>query len=183
MLAFQPVQIRLLPAAASSDLGLMADLTDLINKVYAESEHGLWVDGAARTSVEELAELTEAGQLAVARMDGLLAGCVRIQRLDDGAGEFGMLAADPRHRGIGIGRGLIDFAERTCRAAGADEMQLELLVPRNWTHPHKEFLATWYTRIGYRPTRTRSIEEAYPALAPLLATPCDIVVYRKSLVA
>jgi hypothetical protein len=29
--------------------------------------------------------------------------------------------------------------------------------------------------------RTGAIEEAYPALAPLLATPCDFVIYGKPL--
>jgi hypothetical protein len=61
-------------------------------------------------------------------------------------------------------------------------MQLELLVPRDWTHPTKEFLAAWYGRMGYRVARTGTIDEAYPALAPLLATPCDFVIYEKDLV-
>jgi hypothetical protein len=47
----------------------------------------------------------------------------------------------------------------------------------------KEFLAGWYTRIGYRVARTGTIDEAYPALAPLLATPCDFVIYHKDLAA
>ena len=37
-------------------------------------------------------------------------------------------------------------------------MQLELLVPRGWSHPTEQFLATWYTRIGYRVTRTGTID-------------------------
>ena len=60
-------------------------------------------------------------------------------------------------------------------------MQLEVLVPRRWSHPSKEFLTGWYTRIGYQPARTGAIDEAYPDLAPLLATPCDFVIYRKNL--
>ena len=60
-------------------------------------------------------------------------------------------------------------------------MQLELLVPRGWTYPSKAFLDNWYRRIGYRVARTGTIEEAYPALAPLLATPCDFVIYHKDL--
>ena len=60
-------------------------------------------------------------------------------------------------------------------------MQLELLVPRGWSHPSKVFLDQWYTRMGYRVTRTGAIEEAYPELAPLLATPCDFLIYRKPL--
>jgi len=60
-------------------------------------------------------------------------------------------------------------------------MQLELLVPRGWTHPTKEFLHSWYTRTGYRPVRSGTIDESYPQLAPRLATPCDFVVYHKDL--
>jgi hypothetical protein len=60
-------------------------------------------------------------------------------------------------------------------------MQLELLVPQTWTHPVKEFLRGWYTRIGYAKVRTESLAEAYPALHPYLATPCDFVIYHKDL--
>jgi hypothetical protein len=35
--------------------------------------------------------------------------------------------------------------------------------------------------MGYRPVRSGTIDEAYPNLAPLLATPCDFLIYRKEL--
>jgi ribosomal protein S18 acetylase RimI-like enzyme len=175
------IEVQLLPAAASDDATLMQRLTDLTNEVYSVAEDGLWTEGATRTTVGEIAELTRAGQIAVARLGGRVVGCIRVQRLDEGTGEFGMLAADPAHRGVGVGRELVRFAERKFRAQGLRTMQLELLVPRGWTHPTKEFLAAWYTRIGYRVARTGTFDEAYPALAPLLATPCDFVIYRKDL--
>jgi GNAT superfamily N-acetyltransferase len=159
----------------------MQRITDLTNEVYAVAEDGLWTEDATRTTVDEVAELTRAGEMVVARLDGRVVGSVRVQHLDERTGEFGMLVADPGHRGIGIGRELIRFAERECRAAGLGTMQLELLVPRDWTHPTKEFLDAWYTRIGYRVVRTGTIDEAYPDLAPLLATPCDFLIYRKEL--
>jgi GNAT superfamily N-acetyltransferase len=174
-------EVQLLPASAADDATLMERIADLINEVYAVAEEGLWIDGATRTTVDGVAELTRAGEIAVARVRGQIVGCVRVQRLDEGTGEFGMLVADPAHRGVGIGRELIRFAERSCREDGLATMQLELLVPRGWTHPTKEFLAAWYTRIGYRVARTGTIDEAYPALAPLLATPCDFVIYQKDL--
>jgi GNAT superfamily N-acetyltransferase len=107
---------------------------------------------------------------------------VRLRRLDESTGEFGMLAADPARRGVGIGRELVRFAERTSRDTGCREMQLELLVPREWTHPSKVFLAEWYGRLGYRVTHHVDLAGDYPHLAPLLATPCDLFVYRKELV-
>jgi GNAT superfamily N-acetyltransferase len=177
------IETDLLPAATSDDAAVVERITDLINEVYAVAEDGLWLDGATRTTVEEVGELTRAGEIAVARLRGQIVGCVRVQRLDEGTGEFGMLAADPAHRGVGIGRELIRFAERKCRADGLATMELELLVPRDWTHPTKQFLDAWYTRIGYRVARTGAFDEAYPALAPRLATPCDFVIYRKDLAA
>ena len=178
-----PIDVQLLPVVASEDATLVGRVTDLINDVYAVAEDGLWVDGATRTTVDKVAELTRAGEIAVARLRGRVVGCIRVQRLDERTGEFGMLAADPAYRSVGVGRQLVGFAERRCRAAGLRAMQLELLVPREWTHPTKEFLHGWYTRLGYRVVRTGTIDEAYPALAPLLATPCDFVVYRKDLAA
>jgi ribosomal protein S18 acetylase RimI-like enzyme len=176
-----PIEIQLLAAAESDDAKLMARITELTNQVYAVAEDGLWTAGATRTTLDEVVELTRAGQIAVARLSGRVVGCVRVQRLDEGKGEFGMLAADPAHRGVGVGRELVRFAESTSSAEGIRSMQLELLVPRDWTHPTKVFLAAWYKRLGYRVARTGAIEEAYPALAPLLATPCDFVTYEKRL--
>jgi GNAT superfamily N-acetyltransferase len=175
------IEVELLPGTARADATLMERITELANEVYAVAEAGLWTDGATRTSVEEIVQLTGSGQIAVARIGGDVVGCVRVQRLDERTGEFGMLCADPARRGVGIGRELIRFAERTCRADGMSTMQLELLVPRDWTHPTKQFLAEWYSRIGYRIARTGTIDELYPELAPRLATPCDFVIYRKEL--
>jgi ribosomal protein S18 acetylase RimI-like enzyme len=176
-----PIEVELLSRSARSDAALMERITELANEVYAVAEAGLWTDGASRTSVGEIDELTRAGEIAVARMGDKVVGCLRLQRLDQGTGEFGMLCADPAHRGIGIGRELVRFAEQKSRADGVSTMQLELLVPREWTHPTKQFLAEWYSRMGYRVARTGTIDELYPDLAPLLATPCDFVIYRKEL--
>lgn len=157
-------------------------ITDLINRVYAESEEGLWLDAAERTNAAEVASIIRRGELVVARDDdGQVVGAIRVVRLSDYVGEFGMLVADPGRRGTGIGRELVVFAERWVREQGLSRMQLEVLVPREWTHPSKEFLRKWYTRLGYRRVRTGRLEEAYPHLEPLLATPCDFVIYRKDL--
>jgi GNAT superfamily N-acetyltransferase len=92
-----------------------------------------------------------------------------------------MLVAAPEHRGTGIGRTLVAFAEQLNRERGRRAMQLELLLPREWQHPSKEFLKAWYGRIGYRLIRTTTIDDAHPHLAPLLATPCDFAIYEKPL--
>lgn len=175
------MKVQLLEAEAADDRELVARLTDLINAVYAEAERGLWLDGSARTMAEEVTGLVRGGEIAVARRDGELVGAIRLQDVADDVGEFGMLVADPELRNRGIGRELLDFAEARARDRGMRAMQLELLVPREWSHPSKEFLRDWYGRRGYRLVRTGHLDEAYPHLAPLLATPCDFEIHHKAL--
>jgi GNAT superfamily N-acetyltransferase len=175
------LKIELLAPAAADDPGLTSRLTDLVNEVYRVAEDGLWADQARRTSVNEVTGLVRAGEIAVARRAGEIVGCVRIQSLDADTGELGLLAADPALRGTGIGRELVHFAEAQARGRGHGAMRLELLVPRDWVHPSKDFLAGWYGRIGYVVIGKGTIDEAYPALAPLLVTPCDFLIYEKDL--
>ena len=175
------IAVRLLDGAAGGDAALVERLTGLVNRVYAESERGLWHNGATRTSAPEMARRVAAGEVAVATVDGALAGAVHVHKVGDATAEFGMLAAAPEHRGVGVGRALIDFAERHSRERGMRTMRLELLVPRTWRHPSKVFLDAWYRGIGYRVTRTTRVDESEPELAPLLATPCEFLVYEKPL--
>ncbi len=176
------IDVELLDGAASQDAGLVEQLTALINDVYATAESGLWRDGATRTTAPELAQLIAVGQIAVATAPGgRIVGSVHVHRIAAAINEFGLLVAAPDNRGIGIGRTLVDFAEQYSIDRGLRAIQLELLVPRSWRHPSKEFLKTWYGRRGYRHIQTRQMVDAYPHLAPLLATPCDLEVHEKRL--
>jgi N-acetylglutamate synthase-like GNAT family acetyltransferase len=173
--------VRLVPSEANDDTRLVEELTDLVNRVYAVAEEGLWVDGATRTTAREMRELIADTQIAVATVGGQVAGCVRIDQLDADTGEFGTLAVTPDHRGSGVGGTLVRFAEERSRMHGATTMRLELLVPREWLHPSKELLKAWYTGMGYRLVDTANMDAAYPHLAPLLATPCDLLIYDKAM--
>ncbi|HEY6747720.1 MAG TPA: GNAT family N-acetyltransferase [Mycobacteriales bacterium] len=175
------LEVGIVPGRNSDDSPLVTEIVELVNRVYAEAEKGLWRDGTRRTDARQVATAIDAGELALARLDDRIVGAVRIQQLDRGVGEFGMLVGSPEHRGVGIGSALVDFAETWARHEGLSEMQLELLVPRLWTHPVKEFLREWYTHIGYRQVRTGRLADIYPTLEPQLATPCDFVIYRKIL--
>ena len=175
------IEVQLLDPAAAGDAGLVERLASLVNDVYEAAEDGLWRGGATRTTPSEMADMIEAGEIVVANVDDRLAGSVRVQVLSEVRGEFGLLAADPEQRGIGVGRELVAFAEHLSHDRGLHTMQLELLVPRTWTHPSKEFLDAWYRRMGYEVIRRTSVDDLQPELAPLLATPCEFVVYEKSL--
>jgi GNAT superfamily N-acetyltransferase len=175
------IAVRVLDAAVSDNARLVNHLTRLINDVYATAESGLWRDGATRTTASEVTEQIRAEEIAVATRHGHIVGSVRLHDVADDASEFGTLVAAPDQRGTGIGRTLVAFAERRSRERGLRAMQLELLLPRAWRHPNKEFLKGWYGRIGYRPVRSGSMDDAHPQLAPLLATACDLAVYEKPL--
>jgi GNAT superfamily N-acetyltransferase len=177
----ETIAVGLLEPSASDDAGLVDQLTKLINDVYVTAESGLWREGATRTTTAELAELIRARQIAVATRHGHIVGSVRIHDVSDDTSEFGILVAAPDERSTGVGRALLDFVERHSRERGLRAIRLELLVPRGWLHPSKEFLKGWYGRSGYRIIHTGSIDDAYPHLAPLLATPCNLEIHEKPL--
>jgi GNAT superfamily N-acetyltransferase len=177
----QELSIAVAEAGSAADTEFVGEVTRLVNDVYAVGEEGLWLAGTDRTDPGEVAAIIAAGELAVARLDGKLAGVTRVQVLPTGEGEFGMLAASFAHRNAGVGRELVAFAECWAAERGRTTMQLELLIPREWRHPVKEFLRAWYTRIGYRVVRTGDFAAAYPALEPRLATPCDFLVFHRAL--
>jgi GNAT superfamily N-acetyltransferase len=153
--------------------GYEARIAEIINAAYDAGEAGIWESGWKRMSVEGVERLVAAGEIAVAWQDGEPVGCIRIRRLDDGAGMFGMLSVDPVAHGTGLGKALIAFAEATY--PDADEMELELLIPRAALHPHKQRLHEWYSRLGYVQIGRRDFVE------PGLAGPADLWVYRKNL--
>jgi GNAT superfamily N-acetyltransferase len=166
---------------ATASTALVARLAELVNRVYETAERGLWREGATRTTQSELAALIRAREIAVARREGCVAGSVWIREGAHRIGEFGMLVAAPDQRGLGIGRALLDFAERSAGERGLRAIELELLLPRGCSHPTKEFLASWYRRRGYRLARTGRLDDSYPHLALQLATPCDLEIHRKPL--
>src|SRR4051794_31711215 len=106
----EAVEVRMLDLDTAGSA--VVDVTELVNRAYATAEDGLWRDGTTRTTPAETSEFVRNGEIAVALLDDRIVGSVRIQQLDGGVGEFGMLAADPGHKGLGIGRRLIRFAER-----------------------------------------------------------------------
>lgn len=175
------IMIKVLAEGAASDATLMSSITELVNRVYAQAERGLWQPEATRTTTAEIAELTQAGELIVDEDGGAIVGVVHVRQLDSETGEFGMLAADPALRGRGIGRDLVRFAEDVIRDAGRRYMQLELLVPRVGVLESKVFLEGWYHRLGYRLQRVGRIEDVHPQLAPMLAVDTDFRIYRKAL--
>ena len=170
-----------LPCDGDLDPPRVERLTELVNRVYDEAESGMWKAQGTRTSPRQIAELLEAHGLILAEYQGNVVGCVSVTLMKAGVAEFGMLVADPVLRGKGIGSALIKAAEDWARTRGCETMRLELLTPRTWKHPSKEFLTQWYGRIGYRPQFTELLEKLYPDKVAQLATECDFTVWLKRL--
>ncbi|MEH7223230.1 GNAT family N-acetyltransferase [Bacillus sp. JJ1566] len=177
----QSIEIHMLPCNESTNLVEMEHIANIVNRVYEASEGSLWIPGASRTTAAEIAELTNSGEIAVAQTMGQIIGCVRVRRINQETGEFGMLAVDDKYQGTGIGRELIRFAEQKCQNEQLRKMQLELLVPQEGTHPDKVILKNWYSRIGYQPIHTETIDASFPRLAEMLAIPCKFIVFQKEL--
>jgi GNAT superfamily N-acetyltransferase len=167
--------------AFTEDQALAPDLRRIINAAYLIGETGLWKPGWERMKLAWMQDDVANGEIAAAWCDGALVGCIRVFMRAPDRGEFGQLAVDPPAAGAGVGRALVGFAEAACRDRGAHEMGLELLVPRAGTHPAKERLHGWYSRLGYRIAGHDDFAVAYPEAAELLAVPCDLRQYRKPL--
>src|SRR4249919_2912814 len=120
--------VRLLDSAESRDGDLVDELTDLVNCVYVTAESGLWRFFFKQKTAYEIAEFIGRREVAVATRSGGLVGSVHVHDVADDASEFGMLVAAPEERGTGVGRALVDFAERSGRERGLRAMQLELLL-------------------------------------------------------
>ena len=68
-----------------------------------------------------------AGALLIARVDGLVAGCVALRPLDGRNGEMKRLYVRPAYRGTGLGRIFVEAVIRAAPAAGHRELRLDTL--------------------------------------------------------
>ncbi|HKR67659.1 MAG TPA: hypothetical protein VJT16_02345, partial [Streptosporangiaceae bacterium] len=72
------IDIQIALAAAEQDAALARELAGLVNRVYADAEAGLWVDGTERTTPAQMAGLIVGGQIALASAEDQIVGAVRI---------------------------------------------------------------------------------------------------------
>ena len=175
------VAVALLDGEAAADGDLLAALREIVNEAYARGEVGLWREGAQRISDEGLGALAAAGELAAAREDGRVVGCVRVTSLDPRTGELGLLAVAGERSGSGVGRALMAFAHDLARGRGHKAMRLTLLVPQEGSHPFKVRLDDWYRRQGYRVVGRADFATTHPEPARLLVAPCDLVTFERAL--
>jgi GNAT superfamily N-acetyltransferase len=175
------VAVALLDGEAAADAGLLATLHEVVNQAYARGEVGLWREGTERISAEDLCALVAAGELAAAREDGRVAGCVRVTSLDPRTAELGLLAVAGERTGSGVGRALMAFAHDLARERGHTAMRLTLLVPKEGSHPFKVRLDAWYRRQGYRLVGRADFAASHAEPAAFLVVACDLVTFERPL--
>lgn len=167
---------------ASKDSVDTQSLFTMINKVYRNAEDDIWQKNHERISIDRLTEIIEKEELLLAKKGKNIAGCIHLEPVNNGLYKFKMLAANPIFKGMGVGSALVKFAEKTAVERDALKMQLELLVPTEFSHPDKVFLHNWYSRIGYKEISEHSVDYCHEGISKFLKTPCKAVVYQKPLV-
>ena len=157
-------------------------LLELINAVYEETENDLWKPTTSgRTFFAEIEGFVKERQMFISFEYYELVGAFKFTPVDQKTLEFGMLAADIKMRGKGLGRDFVNIVENYARDNSYSIMQLELLTPRHWKNPAKEFLKGWYSRLGYVPEKIMPFEEVSPHRMEEFATDCDFTVWLKTL--
>ena len=164
------------PTRQDFDDKKLQELCDLINSVYFVTESALIDPKIPRTTIQELKDIISKNELTLAELNGAMIGCVKIKLIDKKTLMFGMLVAHPEYRSQGIGKKLILFVENFAQSQGYQKVCLELLTPKNWIHSQKEFLKSWYVRLGY----VRQNAVAFDKEEHLI-TPCELTLYSKDL--
>jgi len=130
------------------------DLVALVESAYrGDASRGGWTTEAdllhgQRTDAEGVRAVidTPGSRMLVAETaaGGEPVACCQLEERGE-TGYFGMFAVRPGHQGSGIGRQVLDEAERVARMCGARELHMTVLVQR-------EELIAYYVRRGYRRT-------------------------------
>lgn len=122
-----------------------------------------------RTSEDEVRSIASDGAFLVAEAEpGTIVGAVNVT-LHGAVGHFGMLSVAPVAQGGGLGRSLVDAAERHMKEHGASTSEITVVNVRDELFP-------WYRKLGYRSVGT----EPYVAHRPP-KIPVHFVVMQKQL--
>lgn len=175
------VLIRLLKHDESKNIKMVQQMAKMINDVYKTVEKGLYKRNAERITEKELTELVKKEKIVAAFFKGKIIATIRVEQKDHQTGNLGLLSVHANYQQNGIGKRLIQFAEKLCQENKLQKIQLELLVPDERTHPFKEILAKWYTRLGYEEIGIESVADFLPDLNQKLAIPCHFIIFQKNL--
>src|SRR5580693_10180440 len=139
--------------ATESDAEAIARLVNtafLVEKFFIERD---------RTNPSTVRSLMQKGQFLLAEDAANLVGTIYLE-LHGGRGYFGMLSIDPSRQGMGVGRQLVDAAEKIFRDAGCNFSDLKIVNVRSDLH-------TLYHRWGYADAGTAVYDDPTPTKIPV----------------
>jgi GNAT superfamily N-acetyltransferase len=97
---------------------------------------------------DDYGQVIASRQVTVAEIHGTIVGVI-VLTVDEEGFLIDNAAVDPSHRGKGLGRALLEFAEAEARRAGFDSIYL-------YTHERMKENLALYSRIGYAEYDRRS---------------------------
>jgi ribosomal protein S18 acetylase RimI-like enzyme len=122
--------------ADESDAAHIAELVEAAYGHYVER-----IGMLPGPMTEDYAEVVRGRQVTVAEAGGAIVGVV-VLGVDDDGFVIENVATHPSHRGVGLGRALLELAEAEARRSGFDTVHL-------YTHEKMTENITLYSRIGY----------------------------------
>jgi ribosomal protein S18 acetylase RimI-like enzyme len=114
----------------------VAELVDAAYGHYLER-----LGGPPRPMTDDYEEVIRTRQVTIAERHGAVAGVIVLAVTDEGF-LIDNVAVHPSHRGSGLGRALLEFAEAEARRMGFDSIYL-------YTHERMTENLALYARIGY----------------------------------
>jgi len=149
--------------ATDSDIPAIVRVTNLAYAVET------FIDGT-RTDESDVARHMSSGRFLLAEDEQGIAASVYVE-INSGRGYFGMLSVDPVRQGTGLGRVMIEAAERFAREHGCTHMDITVLSLRTELPP-------FYRKFGYREIGT---EPFLLEAGRQLSEPCHCILMEKPL--
>jgi len=125
-----------LRSAIGADVPKMAALVNAAYGHYVER-----IGMLPRPMTDDYAEVIRSSQVTVAESHETIVGVIVLAITDEGF-VIDNVAVDPSHRGMGLGKALLEFAEAEARRAGFDSIYL-------YTHEQMTENLALYAKIGY----------------------------------
>jgi len=112
-----------------------SEQVDLARQLFSEYATRLEINLCFQNFEDELAGLPgdyaePEGRLLLAYVDGKLAGCIALRKIEEGVCEMKRLFLRPEFRGRGLGRQLVAEIIRTAKEIGYERMRLDTLPPK-----------------------------------------------------
>ena len=129
------IEYSLRPAIAAD----VSKVAALVNAAYGHYVERIGM--RPRPMTDDYAEVIRSSQVTVAESHGTIVGVIVLAITDEGF-VTDNIAVDPSHRGKGLGKALLEFAEAEARRAGFDSIYL-------FTHEKMTENLALYSKIGY----------------------------------